>query len=241
MNPSWAIASKLPDYLPPLRTKAPGASAGVKLPPVRILVHPEPIRVNYQTVRAVVPDLWDLEGKSGRPRIDLAIHIGMALPRPIYQIERRGHRDGYAMKDVDGHFLGDEETHAREGKEWIWHDMPKELETELDLDDVFERWQKHSPVSVPAQAALSDESMLTSFQDGLNLRISEDAGRYLCDFIYFSSLSHLLKAKQRRNVVFFHVPADASEKAITTGRELVLQLIRSLVESEVSRKTTTVR
>jgi len=218
LNPSWAIASQLPEYLPPLRPKAVGTAAASKLPPVRVLVHPEPIRVNYQTVRALVPSLWDLEGKSGRPRIDLAIHIGMAGPRPMYQLERRGHRDGYAMKDVDGEYLRDQERHASEGEDWIWHGMPKELETDLDLDDVLERWKKYSP-------------------DGLDLRISEDAGRYLCDFIYFSSLTHLLKAKEERKVVFLHVPADSSETAITTGRELAIQLIRSLVESELSRES----
>jgi hypothetical protein len=146
LNPSWAIASKLPEYLPPLR-KAAGAPSGPKLPPIRILVHPEPVRVNYQTVRRLVPDLWDLEGRSGRPRIDMAIHIGMAGPQPVYQIERRGHRDGYAMKDVDGEFLRDQDRQAREGKDWIWHGMPKELETDFDLDDVLERWKKYSPVS----------------------------------------------------------------------------------------------
>ncbi|OIW35421.1 putative pyroglutamyl peptidase type I [Coniochaeta ligniaria NRRL 30616] len=218
VNPSWAIASKLPEYLPPLRPKAAGTAAASELPPVRILVHPEPIRVNYQTVRATVPGLWDLEGKSGRPRIDLAVHIGMAGPRPMYQLECRGHRDGYAMKDVDGQFLGDQERHAAEGEDWIWHAMPKELETDLDVHDVLERWKKHSP-------------------DGLDLRISQDAGRYLCDFIYYSSLAHLVKAGEKRKVVFLHVPADLSERAIATGRELAVQLIRSLVESELSRKS----
>jgi len=156
LNPSWAIASKLPEYLPSLRTKAAGAAAAPKLPPVRILVHPEPIRVNYQTVRALVPKLWDLEGKTGRPRIDLTIHIGMAGPRPVYQIERRGHRDGYAMKDVDGEYLGDQDRRVREGDDWIWHGMPKEVETDCDLDDVLERWQKYSPVRV----SLSDYHVL---------------------------------------------------------------------------------
>jgi hypothetical protein len=37
-------------------------------------------------------------------------------------------------------------------------------------------------------------------------------------------------------VVFLHVPADASEAAIRTGKELVVQLIRALVESEVAKK-----
>jgi pyroglutamyl-peptidase len=75
-----------------------------------------------------------------------------------------------------------------------------------------------------------------SLKDNLDLRISEDAGRYLCDFIYFSSLAHLSKAKESQRVVFLHVPSDYSEQAITSGRELVLQLIKSIVESELARK-----
>ncbi|KAB5580869.1 putative pyroglutamyl peptidase type I [Coniochaeta sp. 2T2.1] len=217
VNPSWAIASQLPQFLPPLRAKDVSVASGPQLPVVRIVVHPEPIRVNYQTVRQIVPDLWDLESKSGRPKIDLAIHIGMAGPRPMYQLERRGHRDGYCMKDVDGQLLNDQARHAAEGENWIWHNMPTELETDFDLEDVLSRWKKHSP-------------------RGLDLRISEDAGRYLCDFIYMSSLTHLYKAGEERKVLFLHVPSDSSERAINTGRELAIQLIRSLVESELSHR-----
>lgn len=68
------------------------------------------------------------------------------------------------------------------------------------------------------------------------MRVSEDAGHYLCDFIYFSSLAHLYKAGERRRVLFLHVPCDASEHSIALGRELLLQLIRSVAESEVARR-----
>jgi pyrrolidone-carboxylate peptidase len=68
----------------------------------------------------------------------------------------------------------------------------------------------------------------------MDLRISEDPGRYLCDFIYYSSLAHLYKADRRRNVVFLHVPSDASDAYVTQGRELALNLIRALVESETA-------
>jgi pyrrolidone-carboxylate peptidase len=69
----------------------------------------------------------------------------------------------------------------------------------------------------------------------MDLRISEDAGHYLCDFIYFSSLAHLYKAGAKRKVLFLHVPSDASQHSIAIGRELLLQLVRSVVESEVAR------
>ncbi|KAG7292609.1 hypothetical protein NEMBOFW57_002644 [Staphylotrichum longicolle] len=74
-------------------------------------------------------------------------------------------------------------------------------------------------------------------RDGhLDLRISEDAGHYLCDFIYFSSLAHLYKAGVERKVLFLHVPSDASEHSVAIGRELVLQLVRAVVESEMVRR-----
>ncbi|KAK3329687.1 hypothetical protein B0H66DRAFT_541800 [Apodospora peruviana] len=214
VNPSWEIARQLPKYLPPHT-----ADTDTEIPPVRLLVHPEAVRVNYQVVRKLVPELWDLEGKrpGGRPKPDFVIHIGMAGPDMVYSIERRGHRDGYAMKDVDGEFLKDQDRKLKEGKNWVWFGEPAELLTDFDLDDILKKWKGHSPRD-------------------LDLKISENAGRYLCDFIYFSSLAHLHKAGEKRKVVFLHVPSDCSEKSIKDGKELVIQLVRSLVESELGRQ-----
>lgn len=164
VNPSWEIARSLPEYLPPLRAKAvPGAgpnptTTSPPIPPVRLLVHPTPIRVNYTSVRALVPQLWDTTTTTDptnptnpeppqQQKIDLAIHIGMAGPRLFYSIERRGHRDGYVMQDVDGEFLGDAERRAREGEDWVWSGVPGELESALDVEDVLGRWRGYSPVS----------------------------------------------------------------------------------------------
>lgn len=110
--------------------------------------------MNYQTVRGLVPKLWgDLDnenenpaGRDEKPKIDFAVHIGMAGPKLVYSIERRAHRDGYAMKDVDGEFLRDQDRKLREGQKWVWHGEPPELLTDFDLDDVLVRWKGHSPV-----------------------------------------------------------------------------------------------
>ena len=70
----------------------------------------------------------------------------------------------------------------------------------------------------------------------MDLRISEDAGRYLCDFIYYSSLSTLLKEQRPRKVVFLHVPCDAADKNVAQGIDVTVNLIRSIVESETAKK-----
>ena len=139
MNPSWEIAKSLPPFLPPSARNS-DLSSIASHPPVRILVHPEPIRVAYKTVRELVPKLWE-----GR-KIDYAIHIGMASGRKFYSVERRGHRDGYGMRDVDNEFLGDDERRKEEGENWIWDGLPGELLTVADIDDVWRRWRIALPV-----------------------------------------------------------------------------------------------
>ncbi|EKD20593.1 pyroglutamyl peptidase type [Drepanopeziza brunnea f. sp. 'multigermtubi' MB_m1] len=205
INPSWEIAKGLPPFLPPSEFPPLEVSAIAKAVPVRILVHPAPVKVAYKSVRELVPALWD-----GR-KIDYAIHIGMASGRKFYSVERRGHRDGYTIKDVDHELLGDEERRKREGDGWVWNGMPEELLSSIDVDDVWKRWRAALP--------------------GTDVRVSEDAGRYLCDFIYFSSLAHLARKGEDRRVVFLHVPVAADELAIENGIEITLELIRAIVQS----------
>jgi len=173
-------------------------------------VHPEPIRVAYKTVRELVPKLWE-----GR-KIDYAIHIGMASGRKFYSVERRGHRDGYGMRDVDNELLRDDERRKEEGKNWIWDGLPQELLTAADIDDVWRRWRIALPYT--------------------DVRISEDAGRYLCDFIYYSSLAYLTKKEEERHVVFLHVPVESDEAAVKTGIDTTIELIRALVQSRQMEK-----
>ncbi|KAJ3473346.1 hypothetical protein NLG97_g10357 [Lecanicillium saksenae] len=73
-------------------------------------------------------------------------------------------------------------------------------------------------------------------QPDVDVRISEDPGRYLCDFIYYSSLAHLRKQQRPGKACFFHVPAIASDAAIIRGREICVNLIRSIAESEIAER-----
>ncbi|KAL7628218.1 hypothetical protein AAE478_002417 [Parahypoxylon ruwenzoriense] len=207
MNPAWEITASLPDYLPPDRAKDPARQMPSNTPAVRILKQ-GPVRVNYEVVRDLVPKLWD----NPERKVDYIIHIGMAGPQQVYSLERRGHRDGYDKLDVDGQLLGDEQRRRLEGDSWIWNDVPEELLTDLDIEKIYKRWVERSP-------------------DNIHLRISEDAGHYLCDFIYFSSLAHLWKQQRPRKVIFFHVPLHPDPESLSRGKELALQLVRSIVET----------
>lgn len=78
------------------------------------------------------------------------------------------------------------------------------------------------------------------------MKTSRDAGHFLCDYIYFNSLANCYKAGERRRVAFLHVPAvkpvpvEVYQESIDLGREIAIQLLRSIVESElIGRRLTT--
>lgn len=95
-------------------------------------------------VRDLVPSFWDTphEGRA----IDIAVHIGMAGPRPFYQLERRAHRRGYRSLDVDNELPAEGAEGRPDDEGWIWHGLPDEILTDIDVDDVYKRWQGHSSV-----------------------------------------------------------------------------------------------
>ena len=106
----------------------------------------------YAAVRELMPRLWDGEGVGGAGSeggrgIDFCVHVGMAGEKACYAVERRGHRRGYIMRDVDGVVLGDE-SKKKGGDGWVWKGCPEELVTDVDVEDVGKRWKAALPVSL---------------------------------------------------------------------------------------------
>lgn len=155
----------------------------------------------------------------------------MAATTDEYTVERQGHRDGYyvyegkrvEVRDVDGKTLSEceEEMGLEEGE--YWRECPKVLQTTLDVDDVLERMHQPGPDG------------MSRLPDGVAVEASDDAGNYLCDFIYYSSLSHFWRKNDgehgERPVVFLHVPPESDEEVLQKGREVTKALIRAVVAS----------
>ncbi|KAF2173939.1 hypothetical protein M409DRAFT_16208 [Zasmidium cellare ATCC 36951] len=209
VNPSYEITRLLPDYLP---ATSPHESA------VRIISYGTPIRVVYDGVRELVPKLHDAYAGM----VDLVLHIGMASGRKFYCAERYGHRDGYIKnKDLDGNMPSPEEGKITFG------DCPETMTTSLDFESVLLNWQTNI-LAIP-------EGQPGAHAD---IRPSEDAGRYLCDYIYFNSLAYFGRKSgemeggrdSSRPVLFFHVPAESDEGSLQRGRAVCEALIRAMAD-----------
>ncbi|KAL4895393.1 hypothetical protein BDV59DRAFT_200045 [Aspergillus ambiguus] len=226
VNASYLIASSLPSSFE-FPAKAPSAD-GVTPRRVSIHVHPTPIPVAYSTVKSALPGIIeDYVNAHGGRRPNIVIHMGIAATRSYYSVESQAHRDSYHMSDIKG-------CAGYEDGERIWRD--------LGLPPVL-RPGRASPTTTAAPTSPSkqllnphppDDGLLQTWKafvaPGTDVRISHDAGRYLCEFIYYTSMALAFREGFDRNVVFFHVPSACNDADVQKGRDAAIALIKALIE-----------
>lgn len=212
-NSSWEIASTLPALLP---------ATPENPTPVHIHVHHESVRVAYNVVTDLVPKLLP-PANPMYPEPDIILHIGLAASRPFFTLEKGAHGRGYgAILDVDGHRFPDDAAEERFPKAIY----PPTLHTSFSTSDVLSRWRTN--------LGYSDIEDNEDAQKKADVRLSPDAGNFMCGFIYYNSLAHYYSIKDdERPVVFLHVPdLSQSEERLDMGREVAIALIRALVQSK---------
>jgi len=162
----------------------------------------------------------------------MILHMGMSPSRGYYSIERLAHRDNYnSHADVFGDRLDKED-----GSKY-WPDCPPVLETSLNFGDIFQQWRRN---------LLETPGTSSAKLDGVVLRPSQDAGHFVCDFIYYSSLAEKHRKKKERGgpnriddrpVMFFHVPHWSGDHDLNKGRLVTVGLLRALAQSWTAAKS----
>jgi pyroglutamyl-peptidase len=190
--------------------------------PIHIHVHHEAVRVAYNNVVDLVPKLLP-PGNPLFPEPDVVLHIGLAAGRKFFTLEQGAHGRGFdKIADVDGERFPD----SRAEKTFPSSKYPTVLKTSFDTSDVLARWKANLGYTSVEGNAEDD--------DAPDVRLSPDAGNYLCGFIYYNSLAHYFSIKDDyRPVAFMHVPdLSHSEDKQREGWEIAVALIKALVESK---------
>lgn len=249
INASFLIASSLPSTvtLPPKGSSSSPTSPDGNVPHVaprriHIHAHPSPIPVSYATVRTTIPAILDdfARTHSGR-RPDVIVHMGIAPTRSYYSVETFARRDGYRMADIYGQLGYDD-------GEKVWKELGLPAVLKPGPANGTETDPSVSPASAEAapkpqnrsHPSPADAHFLQTWRSfapaGTDLRISEDAGRYLCEFIFYTSLAQALREGRDRSVIFFHVPAWHDEENVRVGMEVAVALIKTLVRCWVEER-----
>ncbi|KAH4125726.1 hypothetical protein HBH44_212350 [Parastagonospora nodorum] len=212
-NSSWEIASSLPALIP---------TSPNNLTPIHIHVHHEAIRVAYKPVMELVPKLLP-PANPLYPAPEIILHIGLAAGRKFFTLEQGAHGRGFdKIPDVDGERFPDSSAESQ----FPSAKYPSVLKTSFDTSDVLARWKANLGYTSVEGNAEDD--------DAPDVRLSPDAGNFLCGFIYYNSLAHYFSiSKEDRPVAFMHVPdLSQSEDKLREGREVAIALIKALVESK---------
>lgn len=213
-NPSFEITKRLP----------PGGVPGAE-----IIAHPEPLRAAYRALLQASPELIE------RHRPDIVLHVGLAVERDYFAVERGARRDGYHQyPDVDRQVIP-----KAEGPKIWGRKSAERLDTSLDLDRVVEAWRRNLRSGPAAGAGGGGQARRgkggqknSAAGAAPDVRLSDDVGDYVCGLVYYTSLAEMSRRGDgRRNVVFLHVPPLSGDAELEKGKEVVLSLIMALVES----------
>jgi hypothetical protein len=150
------------------------------------------------------------------------LHIGLAAGRNYFAIEQGSQGRGYGkIPDVDGQRFEDSEMEKR----FPSSKYPHKLTTSFDTSKVLAHWK--------GNLGYTSVDGTTTDKGRPDVRISTDAGNFLCGFIYYNSLAHYFNIKEdERPVVFLHVPdLSSSQDKLREGWETTVALIKALVES----------
>ncbi|KAI5468146.1 hypothetical protein BGZ63DRAFT_43921 [Mariannaea sp. PMI_226] len=205
-NPSFEILKRLPQFLPD----------------IEIIAHPEPLRAAYHSLLKVSPQLIHQHDP------DIVLHIGLAVERDYFAVERGACRDGYHQyPDVDRQVISKSERQKIWGK-----NSAERLDTSMDLERVAELWTLNFKQMSRSNKVKDRKGHQKSCDmDSAKLKLSDDVGDYVCGLVYYTSLTELAKRGEgRRNAVFLHVPPLSGEAEIEKGKAVVEALIVALGE-----------
>ena len=142
---------------------------------------------------------------------DLTLNIGMAPSRAYYTLETEAHCWGYEKRDVRGEIPNDQYWHKK-------YNSPPVLQPTYDPGDVCRRWK----------SVLMTE----------DVRLSDNAGKYLCDYIYYACMLEywLRDPVGERPCAFLHVPGATEEEDILRGTKVAMAAIGAIVGSQIARR-----
>lgn len=233
------IAQSLPHSftLPP---KDPVSVDGTAIPAPRevlLHVHPEPIKVSYASIHSQLPVILDdfaREHNGNRP--DLIVHIGIASTRKYYSIEAQAHRDNYRIPDVEGRsaYQVGEKIWREQGLPFVLSPGPAEISEGIIPSSTSSPSSTLRPSELKASPYPANDHFLQTWKHfapaETDIRVSKDAGRYACEFMFYTSLSLALQEGRDRSVMFFHVPSTTDDASIELGNKVAVALIKSMVK-----------
>ncbi|EGU11357.1 hypothetical protein RTG_02848 [Rhodotorula toruloides ATCC 204091] len=208
LNPSWEAVRLLHDTTlfsePLLDGVSSNDSPSLRRPSRPIHFSASFLPVTYSSVSLLAPALQN------PPEPDLIIHVGVSSEDRSIRLEQRARKFGYDSTDAEGQMaeLGEDGRRGFVGERW--RECPEELRTRVEGGKVVRRLKE------------------AGFE---HISLSEDAGLYLCEYTFYTSLAtalHRRRADCPTPVQFIHIPPEGKPyeiEEVTAALRLVVWTI----------------
>ena len=156
---------------------------------------------------------------------DLVVHVGQGLYDRI-AVETVAHRRGYKALDNAGELPPVQKGSTIKLEEAAHEQVLTTRETEETTD----RGYPAKTASEVLFGHVGDE--IINRLDSEHVRKSANAGRFLCEFLFYASLAEIEQARSPSKCVFIHVPPyDDREISIDESERIVRQVIELALRS----------
>ena len=192
----------------------------------------EQVEVAYDYVNSELPLLWD------KYNPDLVIHCGVSHSKNTIHLEKCAHTSGYERLDVR-QCTGPVETdcdclYTTLGVDDIIQDVRQSSGDIIQhgrhsSDDIIQDG-RHGSFDIIQDGKDKSNAIIQDTRDGSDSKVviesSTNAGRYLCEYIFFKSLE-----LKRAPVLFIHVPDLTGD----VNSEHVAKAVRCVIEACLSQ------
>jgi len=144
------------------------------------------LEVVYNTIHQVIPDLWE------KYKPHLVVHVGVSGIAKAITLEQNAHNSGYCSPDIK-EVLPRQNQCVAGGCE--------RLESGLNMTNAMRKVNTVVATYGTRGGLRSSVSGYPSIPNTIRAEVSNDPGRFLCDFIYYRSLSI-----DKDRTAFIHVP-----------------------------------
>ncbi|CAD5208542.1 unnamed protein product [Bursaphelenchus xylophilus] len=130
----------------------------------------------------------------GKGKSDFVVHVGVHPKKETICLEKQARASGYCSMDVDG------EIPLNNRPLVCCCTTPEVVRSNLDTEEVI--------------------GSLKNVPEGLTVKTSHDPGRYLCSYIFYSSL-----VNNHGNALFIHIPDFSETATVEVVSDIVAQVI----------------
>ncbi|KAH3955574.1 hypothetical protein HBI56_019230 [Parastagonospora nodorum] len=161
---------------------------------------------------------------------DLVVHVRLDVNNGagVFKLGRAAPKEGcHNIPDVD------RKAFTRAGYKNVFTKPAAFLNTNLDIDSVFEIWQtacSSLTSSVAMESSMKNGTLEFKYKWAVDVKLSDEPTSYTCGYQYYISMLQAEKTTGKKDHVFVSVPKCEIKEEVRLSTQVIEELIKAVVD-----------